>query len=455
MEAIRAKRSVLDVVSVTVVMLVLIVSSFFFYARVIRENYYGTVGEFFGNFQKAGEKTGSSLNLEGKVLVLESTATSKFYNRNTGEPLSIMWSNFLKQKYAGYEVVAQEDFMGKDLSAYGIIILPFAVCLSTKEIEKIKEFATDEKKGLILDGYTGARDENGKWRELSFLGEVVGGESFKDIKEVEAGELTANLALNGNSILCSNIPPGFRLEVNTYNKPIAANIVETRPGIDGYWDESPVIYQKRLTSAESGIVHGKYIAARFVWLGFTMGSVTGNLADQKAWQQLLDNIFDYVSGSPIVYKDRWYKGKRTVAVFAEDTEDKFENALNAVTLLKEKDIPATFFCVPELAAQYPKVFEKIWKDKNFEVGLHGIDVYQGQTPELQEKRLKSGKEILEKLSGKKLRGFRPPLAIYDKNTLEALLKLDYEYVAGDDIKQCSPELVMFQKPRGLSIGNTT
>jgi peptidoglycan/xylan/chitin deacetylase (PgdA/CDA1 family) len=452
MEAKKGNKNIFEAISVALVMVLLITASFFFYGRVIRENYYGTVGEFLGIFSNFGAAASAPLNLGKKVIILEGKATAKYFNKNTSEQFSIMWGNFLKQKNVVFDVVSQDDFANKNLDTYDILVLPFAVCLSDKDIAKIKEFASIENKGIILDGYTGARDENGKWREASFLSEIIGGYSIKEVKNEGGSGSTASIILDGNSLLSSNIAPGFRLEVNTYNAPLSAGIIEPRVEIDGYWEETPIVYKKKVSSSETGIVHGKYIGARFVWLGFTMGAVTGNLADQKAWKSLLDNIFNYVSLWPIVYKDRWPGGKKTAVLFAEDTEDKFENALNAAALFTEKNIPCTFFCVPELAKKYEKVFFSLYSHKNFEIGLHGIEVYQGQSLKTQEERLRAGKDTLEKIIGKNIRGFRPPLAVYDKNTVQALLKLNYDYIAGDDLKQASPETIIVKKNKGLSFG---
>jgi len=451
MEAKKDNRNIFEIISVVVVMAILLIASFFFYSRVIRESYYGTVGEFLNIFSSSSGAA-SPANLEKKIIILEGTATAKFFEKSTSEPLSIMWSNFLKQKNVAYELISQDDFISKDLSGYDTLILPFAICLSDREIQKIKEFASDEKKGLILDGFTGSRDENGKWRETSFLSEIIGGFSFKEVKDEGEKGLVSGLILDGTSIMSSNIVPGFRLEINTYNRPVSANIVEPRIDIDAYWEPTPVLYRNKLSPGEAGIVHGKYLGARFVWLGFTMGAVAGNIEDQKVLQNLLNNIFNYVNFWPIIYKDRWPKGEKAVVLFAEDTEDRFENAANAVTLFTSKKVPCTFFCVPEMAAQYYKVFNDIYKHENFEIGLHGLDVYQGQSLEVQQERLRSGREILEKLTGKKLRGFRPPEALYDKNTLQALFNLNYDYMAGDDTKQTSPEVIQVKKTRGLSIG---
>ena len=452
MEARKDNRNYLEIIAVALIMVILISASFFFYGRVIKENYYGTVGEFVNLFSGFGANAPAPLNLGKKVAVLEGTATARFFEKNTSEQLSVMWSNFLKEKNVTFDIISQDGFADRNLSSYDVLILPFTLCLSDRDIEKIKEFAADEKKGIILDGFTGARNETGKWRESSFLSEIIGAYSLSEVKVDGDKGLTSSLILDASSILSSNITPGFRLQINNYNKPISANIIEPRIEVDGYWEETPIVYQKKYTTKETGIVHGKYIGARFVWLGFTMGAVTGDIADQKAWQSLLNNMFNYVSFWPIIYKDRWLKGERTAVLFAEDTEDKFENALNAVSVFAEKKVPCTYFCVPELASKYYKVFFDIYSRENFEVGLHGIDVYQGQSLETQIERLQSGKETLEKITGKKLRGFRPPLALYDKNTIQALLKLDYDYMVGDDLKQASPEVMLIKKSKGLSFG---
>ncbi len=425
------------------ILAVLFCSYFIFNNRVKRDLYFGT----FDNLSAPALKALSPVKFNKKILVLEATSTAKYFNKTKNEQLSAMWINFLTQSNVSGEVVTQDEFINTNLDVYDILILPFALCLSDGEIEKINRFAASGEKGLILDGFTGARDGKGNWRDISYLSKIMGGCSFKELKEEEKGGGTAHIIFDGTGSLFKDIEPGFRLEVNTYNRPLAANISENDPEIDGYWESTPVIYENKLSAGETGMAHGNYFKARFVWLGFLMGSVTGNPLDQAACRKLIDDILNYVSFRPQIYIDRWPKGERAAAIFAQDTEDRFQNALNTVSLLRKKDISATFFCVPELASEYDKVFAAIYSRDKFEIGLHGVEVYRGQSLEMQTERLKKGRSILESLSGRKVRGFRPPEAIYDDNTLRALQTLNYVYMAGDDLKQAGPEIIPFQKQR--------
>ena len=452
-KADRADKSIIRTISVFSVMILLAWASFFFYGRVIRENYDGAVGQFLNSLTKSGDQSLSSLTLKKRVLVLKSESTQRLFNsREEDEPYTVMWRNYLKQSSVSYEVVSEVDFLNKDISVYDTLVLPFAICLSSREIEKIRDFAGKERKGIILEGYTGCRDENGIWRDASFLSEVIGGYSFSDVANEESDSSVAYMIMDGTSMLSYDVPAGFRLGINTYNKPISSNIIEPRTNIDSYWEEKPYVYGNRKFSEISGMAHGNYLKARFVWISFTMGSIIGNPADQKVWAKVMENIMNYVSFRPLFFKDHWPSGKRAAVVFAEDTEDQFANAENAVNVLTEKGIPATFFCVPELASENKEVFRKIYSNKSFEIGLHGLDVYQGQPFDTQLERLSNGRAMLERLSGRKVRGFRPPEAIYDQNTLQALLDLNYDFIAGDDTKQASPEALLIQRKKGFSLG---
>lgn len=302
-KADRSDRSIFRAISVFSVMILLAWSSFFFYGRVIRENYDGAVGQFLNSLTKSGDQSLSSLTLKKRVLVLKSESTQRLYkSREEDEPYTAMWRNFLKQTSVSYEVVSEVEFLNKDLTAYDTIILPYVICLSATEVEKLRDFASKEKKGLILEGYTGCRDENGTWKDSSFLSEVIGGYSFSDVKNEESDNSLAYLILDGTSMLSYDVPAGFRLGVNTYNRPISANVIEPRTKIDSYWEEKPYVYGNNKFSEISGMAHGTYLKSRFVWISFTMGSIVGNPSDQKVWSKVMENIMNYVSFRPMFYK---------------------------------------------------------------------------------------------------------------------------------------------------------
>lgn len=87
----------------------------------------------------------------------------------------------------------------------------------------------------------------------------------------------------------------------------------------------------------------------------------------------------------------------------------YDGTLRILKILEKNKIKVTFFVTAVFAKKYPKLIKKI--SKEHEIALHGYehkDNYNFMDEEEVYKRLKKAKEILEKISGKKITGFRAP-----------------------------------------------
>ena len=86
------------------------------------------------------------------------------------------------------------------------------------------------------------------------------------------------------------------------------------------------------------------------------------------------------------------------------TEEKFEisqkGTESVLSLLKERGVRATFFVTGLFAARYPELIRQMAADGH-EVASHGMD-----HSSFEKSHLKESLEILEKISGKKITGFR-------------------------------------------------
>lgn len=106
-------------------------------------------------------------------------------------------------------------------------------------------------------------------------------------------------------------------------------------------------------------------------------------------------------------------------------------------LLKRYDLRAGFFIPGEVAERYPETVQEISREGH-EIGHHG---YSHRNPAgctlVEEKdELEKGVRVLEKLTGKKPRGYRAPAADMSNNTLSLLCDYNLIYdssMMGDDI----------------------
>jgi peptidoglycan/xylan/chitin deacetylase (PgdA/CDA1 family) len=95
-------------------------------------------------------------------------------------------------------------------------------------------------------------------------------------------------------------------------------------------------------------------------------------------------------------------------------------------LLKILNVRSTFFVTANFAKKYPELIKGI--SEKHEIGLHGDehkDNYLELNEEEVEKKLKKSKSEIEKITGKKIKGFRAPRLQFDK--YRVLKKLEIEY----------------------------
>jgi hypothetical protein len=72
--------------------------------------------------------------------------------------------------------------------------------------------------------------------------------------------------------------------------------------------------------------------------------------------------------------------------------------------------------------------------------------------EKQKALLVSGKQELEALSARPVRGFSPFETLYDNNTVTALLESGYSFLAGDALSSAPPSVLQARKPRFIRRG---
>lgn len=102
-----------------------------------------------------------------------------------------------------------------------------------------------------------------------------------------------------------------------------------------------------------------------------------------------------------------------------------------LSILKEKDLKAMFFCLGKVAEEYPYVIEKI-VEHGHEIGCHSYEhrIVTEMTREEFYEDTRKAKEILEKVSGQKIVAYRAPAFSFtesNKWVYDVLIELGFEY----------------------------
>ncbi|MEO0090000.1 MAG: hypothetical protein ABIK77_01055 [candidate division WOR-3 bacterium] len=278
----------------------------------------------------------------------------------------------------------------------GVIILLEKTKYDPKISEKIKE--------KVYSGWGILIIKNPQTKEnVSLLSHISGVIPIENNK-IEYQEIL----LKGETPLTFNMKVGDFLgivgEKSYYLKP-----VEKRVNVCGYYK-----------FGKEAIVYGFYNKGRYVALGFSLNSLTGDSFTQKNIKILFRNIINWLTKRPIVQIGYWPDNKEYAFIFTCDVEHQGENWHKIKEIVNE----GTFFF---LSSEF-KSFDK--KDiENIEVALHGQEhePLKGKDYKKQERIILEGKNYLEKKLKEKIFGFHPPLLMYDSLTLEILKKSGFLY----------------------------
>lgn len=359
------------------------------------------------------------------------------------------WELFLIQNKYKYEIIIDDDLEDGLSDEYTLLILPAAKCLTENEIRSIKEFMNEGNSILSTLGI-GVFDPVGKWKGWGDLEQIFGVSFVSEITQKEGSRIHT---LFGATPISSNIPPGFRLQITTYDKPVEVRIMSENTFPLGYWQNSIIPFEgKNKIDNTTSAVFGNYGKGNFVWLGFEFSAVVGAKEHQKTSNQLFKNIIHWLTDELVVQLETWPNGKQSAAVLSCDVEFKFNYINNALDLLEQENLPSQFYILTE-AIDYPS-FERL--KKVGDVGLHGDDhlLFKWQDHNSQLSRLSNGIITLEKGMGRKPIAFRPPETFYDKVTLDAMDALSLNILASDNIEDRAVPQFLESHPKLLVIPKT-
>ena len=101
-----------------------------------------------------------------------------------------------------------------------------------------------------------------------------------------------------------------------------------------------------------------------------------------------------------------------------------------VNILKQKNIPATFFIPAMMLEIHPETINEIRRLKDYEVGVHGwIHEYNPMVGSYgaEKKLIEDSVEVLTEKFGVKPQGYRAPKWAFSRHTLDVIKDLDFSY----------------------------
>lgn len=370
------------------------------------------------------------------------------------------WKKFLDNSNQLYDIISDESIETGQIYKYRLIVLPGSRSLSDRETINLKKYI-DRGGSVFATSGTATYSDDGKWRGWQFLNEVFGINFTKTMKN---DDLTKIHTLRGNLPLTANIPTGFPLRVATWDKPIAAEVMDPRTTQVSFW------YNYRLENGltrenikkTAGIVYGNYGKGRFVWMGFEINSVIGVQEDYVYFEKLFNNSINWLTYKAIAYFNEWPRGYKAAAIISPTLSQDIYNINNLLGILKSEKVRATFFIDPYKAEQNKKLLKNLARYGNIgalvDIGYlssindtsNSLDDYSTQL-----EKLKDAKSILESISGKVVSGANPYYGLFDEHSVQALIDDNYKFVLTDSLTDRSvPKTIIRGKKKLILITKT-
>ncbi|MFW6084122.1 MAG: polysaccharide deacetylase family protein [Gemmatimonadota bacterium] len=327
-----------------------------------------------------------------------------------------------------------------------LLLAPEALCLSNPEIEAIFRHLRSGG-GAVANWAIGARDGGCRWRGWDTLRDFTGA---LDVVEYQA-EDELFVTVPASLPVSAGLPPGARIEFYA-----DSHLGLLLPDTHVYWSDWAL---NSISSGGEGAADDGAIAlnstlgdGRAVWFGFRPRQVVRPL-DRDRVERLVRNALQWAAGLPSAGVAPWPEGRNAGLIIAEDSENGFANAASLARLLREHELPGTFYAVSEMALEHPELADSLVSAG--EIGSHTADHVPtaGLPAEEQEIRLTRSLRELESWSGTPVQGLRPPEERFDEATLRAWLRVADDgtpYVAAvNAARSAAPEI--YRYPEGAIV----
>ena len=348
------------------------------------------------------------------------------------------WEKFLDNTKTKYDIITDKTIELGQFYKYNLLVLPGSRSLSDKEISEIKKYI-DRGGSVFATSGTASYSDDGKWRGWNFFSEVFG-LNFK--KEIKNDRYTKLHTLRGNLPITANIPTGYPLRVATWDRPIAAEVMEPRTTQVSFWYnfklDSGLVRENIRKSA--GIASGTYGKGRFVWMGFEINSIIGAQDDYVYFEKLFNNSIKWLTYQPIAFAKDWPAGYDAAAMIAPMVDKDPNNVRNLLSILRAEKVKATFFVNPGIANSHSELIRSLSKYGEIasvvDIGyLNSVNdtVNSLNDYDTQVQKLNAANSVLEGITGKKVVGALPYHGLFDQNTLRALINDGYDYILTDSL----------------------
>ena len=378
-----------------------------------------------------------------KILLSETTIKMLEYNGlNSEKYKSDIEDLALKLKNNGfsYKIISEKELLF--LNKNDILFAPDAYALSEFSKKYIKKFLNDGG-NLIFNFRFGYFNEKNEFFNAKTIEEITG--LKKSIDSIPKKQATFYIQKRISPLNMSDVP--FREDLVVYD-PLPIFHSDYIPDIVlTNWSVTtpPMVNKKYLSVYDDGIAwHGFYGKGK--WFYFSFPAYVFLDMKDKTFKKIINNIITY-SKNLISVSSYPFLNKKNGIFISEDTEYKYPYGYNFATLAKKHNIDVTLFAVAKLAKEYENITKTIAKYKNCEIGSHSYSHIKimDEPLDVEKREIIYSKQLLEKITGRKIYGFRPPREEIDDTMEKLIKKAGYIYV----MEKSKPFLLPLKREYGI------
>lgn len=369
-----------------------------------------------------------------RVGILRDPASERYYDRSaTMDSIVGSWRTALREIGAEPRVVSPRQAL--DATDEQVLIVPASPCLG-RDARRALDAAAQRGVGLVMTWLSGVRD--GGCRRVGY-GLITQTSGAARLDTLESARTECYVTFLRGGPLAADIPPGARLEL-----AVANQVAIRTPRREAYF--SDYMLNPREAGGEpfvdGAVVQTTVGRARAVYWGFELRHVANRPWDRALALRLTRNSVAWAAHLPLATVEAWPYGKTAVAVFAQDVEDEFANARNALDSLQAAHVPGTYFLVSRLAQRNAALARALARQG--EVGSHTPrhQLLGGRSAREQQEVLDETQRELTDAVGHRVTGLRPPEEQFDAATLAAWKRAGGSYMfATLNGRAASPEIL--------------
>jgi peptidoglycan/xylan/chitin deacetylase (PgdA/CDA1 family) len=387
---------------------------------------------------------------------------------------TMQWQAFLRSFNIQSNVIERSELIAS-LNRVHLVVLHDIRLITAAEQEALMDFM-NRGHSLILTGRTGEEAPPNSvsfasrlalnYRSVNRQGAILAAERSDSTPALaERIEESSSwwIVMDVPSRFTSDIPRMQRMAVES----TATVALNDRRGSIAFWLSGQIAKPDyEAWSHFPAIHHGNVGKGHYLWLGFNINQLGGDINSSEVFFRVMDNVMSHWHGNPVFEVSPWPYPYDNAVMYSIDVEERFGNMehINNVEGLKA----ITYFILTFSAGLHENLLQTIGEKSilrprnnphtpfgsriatSREVAVHGDnhDIFRGQPKERQQQRLQRTSDYIYELTGKRPIGFRPPEEAYDFFTLQALIETGFEYVLGDnEPDRAEPQITRFGDKR--------